>query len=496
MARTRTTKTVAQRIDLNYFKRATPFKKAKLWLAIVAPAIAVVWIGWHVWGRDNRVYSSGRLSEAHAVLERECAACHVQQAGGFSAAAADSACLACHDGPAHHASNMNTKVACAECHVEHRGRLNLVATKNQSCAQCHGNLPAASRDSKYAKHIRSLEDGHPEFPALRSVGGAPASDSGTIKLNHALHLRLIRRGPSGPTVQLDCGDCHRTAASQATDWPYGDAKYAASTLTYTRKDEFREVSSRGLTARTPASGRELMATPKFVNACAGCHLLTFDARFDEGVPHDTPEVIHNFLVKKFSEYIASHAAELHEVQDPRRSLTGRANGPASRSLSQTQWVAEHVAVSEELLWYKTCSQCHTVSGTTLQDVKIARWDAANSRETAHIGPANSNKLDMLPASSLPKIAPANVTQQWLPHARFDHDAHGGFSCAGCHQGALTSTEASDILIPGIATCQKCHAPGPDHAESRCFECHTYHDWAKRKEVNPTFTLPALRSTGK
>jgi hypothetical protein len=468
----------------------------KLWLAILAPAMALLWIGWHVLGRDNRVYSSGRLSAAHAVLEKECATCHVQHAGGFSAAAADSACLACHDGPAHHASDINKKVACAECHVEHRGRVNLAAAKNQSCAQCHDDLSAADRDSKYAKHIRSLEDGHPEFAALHSVRSAPASDSGTIKLNHALHLRLIRRGPSGPMVQLDCSDCHRTTASPAPDWPYGDATYAAAAPAYTGKDEFREAGSSVLAARTPASGRELMAPPKFANACAGCHLLTFDARFDEGVPHDTPKMIHVFLVKKFSEYIASRAAELHEVQDPRRSLTGRASGPESRSLSQTQWVAEHVAVSEELLWHKTCSQCHTVSGKTLEDVKIARWDAANSRETARIGPANSDKLDMLPASSLPKIAPANVTLQWLPHARFDHDAHRGFSCSGCHQNALTSTEASDILIPGIATCQKCHAQGPDHAESRCFECHTYHDWAKRKEMKPTFTLPALRSTGK
>src|SRR5258708_8122744 len=85
MARTRTTKVVAQRIDLNYFKRPTPFKRAKLWLAILAPAIALVWMGWHFLGRDDRVYSSGRLSEPHAVLEKQCAACHVQQAGEFSA---------------------------------------------------------------------------------------------------------------------------------------------------------------------------------------------------------------------------------------------------------------------------------------------------------------------------------------------------------------------------------------------------------------------------
>jgi NADH:ubiquinone oxidoreductase subunit F (NADH-binding) len=39
------------------------------------------------------------------------------------------------------------------------------------------------------------------------------------------------------------------------------------------------------------TGRETMVPPKFATACAGCHLLTFDKRFDVGVPHDKPEVV-------------------------------------------------------------------------------------------------------------------------------------------------------------------------------------------------------------
>ena len=71
MARARTTKSVAQRIDLNYFKRATPFKRARLWLSILAPALALLWSGYHLFLSDYRAYSSGRLSQAHAVLEKE-----------------------------------------------------------------------------------------------------------------------------------------------------------------------------------------------------------------------------------------------------------------------------------------------------------------------------------------------------------------------------------------------------------------------------------------
>ena len=82
MARTRTTKAVAQRIDLNYFKKPTPLKRAKLWLAVLAPALAALWIGWHFLSGDHRVYSSGRLSPAHTVLEGQCQACHIKEGGG------------------------------------------------------------------------------------------------------------------------------------------------------------------------------------------------------------------------------------------------------------------------------------------------------------------------------------------------------------------------------------------------------------------------------
>ncbi|HEX8872599.1 MAG TPA: hypothetical protein VF758_07535, partial [Candidatus Acidoferrum sp.] len=110
MARTRTTKKLAQRIDLNYFKRPTAYKRALLILTLAAVLLAAGWIAWRGFSRDSRVYSSGRMSGAHAVLEQQCAACHLRKAGEFSAKAADSACLACHDGPVHHENQLKAAV--------------------------------------------------------------------------------------------------------------------------------------------------------------------------------------------------------------------------------------------------------------------------------------------------------------------------------------------------------------------------------------------------
>jgi hypothetical protein len=462
MARTRTTKTLAQRIDLNYFKRPTPLKRAKLWLSVLAPALALAWVAWLAAAKDSRAYSSGRLSAAHAVLEEQCDACHARNAGAFSAKAENAACLACHDGPMHHSSRVLAP-NCASCHSEHRGRVNLAAVSDAACAQCHGDLKRADGGTRFASRIESFVSGHPEFAALRTSGGLPASDPGTIQLNHAMHLKPIRRGPTGPMVKLECANCHRPSGVNA-DTTYGDESYRAAAVSYKQADELRAVSGGALMPSKPATGRELMAPVKFANACAACHLLTFDKRFGYGVPHDTPGVVHAFLEQKFAEYIAAHPGELREAREPRRDLAGRPVAAVLRVYTPKEWVAARVSEAEELLWRKTCKQCHTLTAVT-------------------------------PAQPLPVIAAAETTARWMPHAKFDHDGHRGFSCESCHAKALTSTEASDLLLPGIATCQKCHAPGPEHAESRCFECHTYHDWAKRKEVNPRFTLPALR-TGK
>lgn len=65
-----------------------------------------------------------------------------------------------------------------------------------------------------------------------------------------------------------------------------------------------------------------MAPVKFASGCAGCHSLAFDKRIDEAVPHDKPQVVHVFVVKKLQEYFAAYPAEVRESRDPSSDLTG------------------------------------------------------------------------------------------------------------------------------------------------------------------------------
>jgi hypothetical protein len=433
-----TTKTLAQRIDLDYFKHPHPFRRLRAVLSICVPVVALLWLGWYALGRNNRVYSSGKMSSAHAVLTAQCSSCHVKEANSFSAKATDKSCDSCHDAPFHHANQVFTPT-CASCHREHRGHLRLAVTADISCTQCHANLRTIGASTHFTTDITRFNGGHPEFAILHNRG----SDPGTIKLNHFVHLKRNLRGPNGP-VQLDCEDCHRTVRPEA-GFRFGSSQA-----------QDVPIAQKAIPPSMDAS-RAYMSPVTYAKHCIACHGLQFDARFQESVPHDTPEVIHAFLVQKFQQYIPNHPAELRETAS-HRNIPQKPIPPDVRVLTPQQWVTLRVGESEELLWRKTCAQCHALSFK-----------------------ANA---------ALPTVAKSHITQRWFQHAVFDHDTHKFMKCVECHASALKSQETADVLLPGIQTCERCHRGGREAAESRCFECHTYHDWKMEKPVKGTFTLSA------
>src|SRR5438552_1205799 len=72
-----TSKTRAKRIELHYFKRLYPFRRWKLILTLALPAVAAAWLIVMGARGDQRIYNSGPVSTAHAMLNVQCAQCHV-----------------------------------------------------------------------------------------------------------------------------------------------------------------------------------------------------------------------------------------------------------------------------------------------------------------------------------------------------------------------------------------------------------------------------------
>jgi predicted CXXCH cytochrome family protein len=419
--RIRTAKARAQRIDMEYFKRLHPFRRWKLSLSIAAPLLVTVWLGAATGAGSRAPFSSGPVAQAHQVFGQQCEKCHVTEARVFRTHVTDAACLSCHEAPAHKANQTFTP-GCASCHLEHHGPTRLAAVADERCEQCHGNLATANGQHAVLANVGAfgvLAGGHPEFAARRDG----AMDRSTLHFSHEAHLQNNLRGPQGNT-KLACESCHMPEVL------FGPAS-------------------------GPPRRRELMTTVNYAKNCAPCHALYFDPLVDVPVPHDTPEVVHAFVTRTLQRYIASHPAQIGRPDPVRGRIPVNFPAPMRAVRNAAEWTAERTAAAERLLWSKTCAECHTMV------------DARNG--------------------SLPRVAASNVATLWMPRARFDHRPHRMTACAACH-AAATSRSATDVLMPSIATCRQCHATststsdgGTGGAESRCFECHDYHDWRSQDE---------------
>src|SRR6202165_1167018 len=136
--RTRTTKKLGQRIDLDYFKTLRGIPRWRRILSVVFTVAGVGWLGWYGLKGSPKPYNAGPVARTHALFGSKCSACHVVQAS-YQRSATDQACLACHDGPIHHDDHTFTP-SCSSCHVEHQGAFRLTSASDAACTQCHADL--------------------------------------------------------------------------------------------------------------------------------------------------------------------------------------------------------------------------------------------------------------------------------------------------------------------------------------------------------------------
>lgn len=470
MARKRTAKSLGQRHDFHYFQKWGRWRLLRTGLMIALPLIAGLWLLAFAVRRNAEPYSSGPLSTVHSFTGKRCETCHAPlvKAGfisaGFRKHVDDQQCLSCHQAPAHQSLQTYTPT-CASCHIEHVGSQHLQQVADETCVRCHGDLKVKSGTPRYQTAVYNFDSGHPEFAPLRDG----FRDPGTIKLNHKVHMRAGLLGPNSRPVQMQCQDCHRTPAEQGEPWKYGTARVVDASV---RVDDPHSPAMPAEPVH-PGSGRTYMAAPTYASACQSCHALQFDSHFTDSVPHDKPQVVHEFVLRKLTEYIHQHPEEIHEAPRPVRIMFG---GTVSREPqtvkiagSAEEWVKLRTEAAENLLWHKTCQQCHTLK---------------------------YNQVDQNGLAGLPEVAPSGIKPVWLPNSTFSHYAHVSIDCKSCHTKSINSEETSDVLIPSIKTCQECHNGQPTkigEAQNGCFLCHQYHNWKQRSEpFVPQHSLEQLR----
>ena len=436
--RKRTTKIVAKRHDLNYFKRMSRVRAWQWWLAVVALAAAGLWFGTTTLLRGGTLLSAGPMSTSHAVFGERCELCHVPvvaatrwtPALGMRRHVPDSACLSCHVAEPHHPAESVQHPRCSSCHEEHVGAMHLAATKDAGCTQCHAHLETRGGAVAIAREVSSFAGNHPDFRLLPTATESERAAATALVFNHAEHLKAGLKGGNGP-VTLTRSTCD--AARMGADGRQGDG----------------------------------MQPVDFEKSCRSCHSLEFDRHVTAQAPHETPEKVHAFVVASLTEFARQHpeavAAEIRAWPE-QKPLPGMAATMAAPRNAQ-QWLQVSVMRAETILWREKCGLCHK-SDTAL--------------------PTDG---------SLPHYQTVTQPKKWMTNAVFSHPAHRAVACADCHTETLTATGEHAVLMPTIATCRRCHdgrtsPQGPalanGHAESGCFLCHVYHG-----PETATLTVPGL-----
>lgn len=445
--RVRTAKTLARRIDLHYFKHARGMRRWRYVLSAAAPLAVLLWVSVFAAAGNRTPYSPGPVSRAHAFVENRCEVCHVGASDGgrsgsaseprrplaaFRAHTTDAACLTCHDGPAH-AATQTAPPACAACHQEHQGRVQMARTEDRFCVDCHGDLKTTQGAPRVAKQVGTFPARHPEFAAVR----AGAQDPARMRFNHAVHLKDDLRGPRGPE-KLECAACHAPE---------------------------RGAGRRG--AKGPgATG--LMAPVTYQQHCARCHPLFFDERLDQAAPHAQPEEVRAFVQQALAAYIRANPGDIAKPDSAFRRVPlnfPRAPEPPARNADE--WIARRAAADERLLWNKTCVECHEVE-TPAAPARLPVFAATNmTRQWMPRASFDHTPHLMVTCASCHAAAGSTATSDVLLPAQA--------TCASCHGPSKPSLRQRQGSV-----------------ENRCFECHRYHDWSKARPVVPSFSLPDPR----
>jgi hypothetical protein len=426
----RNPKNLAEWLRLDYFRfpRTLPRLRATfVWLTLL---VCVFGLGAAFFTRSEpRLYQAGPLSTKHAQFNNDCGVCHQEHFATAKrflpwkhsvSSVPDSACKACHqDVQDHHKDKLLVSDSCVSCHQEHRGHASLARVSDNRCLSCHRDLKANSKDGDKCPFgdVGGFPTGHPEFRV-------PAEDPGKVHFNHAAHVGLTS---ADGKPQLDCASCHQ---------PDDTGRY------------MRPVNYQSHCKQCHPLSVQLGGT--FGDKALGDAAAAFAK---EPAPHTSPAVVRAVLRERLWRFVDEHplrpgdAAEERGVPKPPPvggDLTKRrwAASATMNDADKLAFVEAQLSLSEQLCFDRPggCALCHEAKPRA--------------------------------PGGLPEYA-SKIPARWFAHARFDHQSHRMMRCVECHAGAETSVRSSDVMLPGVQSCAKCHN-GSGGARHDCLECHTYH----------------------
>lgn len=333
----------------------------------------------------DRVWSPGRISNAHRHFASQCVNCHQAATKQVN----DQACTHCHTNTEPHIANsilqakafqphrlFANNMRCAECHLEHKAPHPLTRQNNQLCVNCHGNIKAVNPDTALPD-IHDFDHDHPAFK-LTFQTNADEKKSETISQSETARL-VENSGLNFPHVQ-------HVGKVQG---PNG-------------MDDIRELSC--TTCHQP-EGKSMKFTPiSFKRDCVSCHqeqLQVGTLAEKLTVPHGSETNVFNTLKlyapKQFSKYSellkTEGCAYCHQTTEVKQTLAVQLNAESKKSspplaseVDAPLWRVSPITINHD--WFRNarfnhashntqqCQSCHNVENSE-SSADIAMPDRAS-----------------------------------------------------------------------------------------------------------------------
>lgn len=393
----------------------------------------------------DSLWSSGSLSSPHAGLGMDCQSCHTEA----FVAVRESSCVSCHEDVHDHADPKRLKLAkapldwdgkisrkiadsfsrpegrCVECHTEHEGAGPMEDTKQQFCSSCHTDMNKRLTDTKIA-NAGDFGRAHPQFkPTVITAAGSPpkrerisldqkpVEDSG-LKFPHNVHLSQTN-------------GVARMAGRLGKQFDFGQT-----------------LECKDCHVKTP-DGVGFKPIDMEQN-CSQCHNLGIEKIGDtvRTLRHGNPKMVIADL-RAFYRAGGPHRLRTQQSMEGRRRPGDYARSqPYYAYFGSVNYSRADSAIRSVFSKGGACYDCHTVIAPPAGS---DNWQVQNVYQTSRY-----------------------MTKGW-----FDHDAHNTETCSSCH-AAKKSGSASELLLPGIKTCQTCHGGETSNADvpSSCAMCHSFH----------------------
>jgi hypothetical protein len=458
----------------------------KLWLALLGLIVPIGLVAAALVRPDRGQFAvlRGPVASVHATWENDCGACHVPFKPIYGktvmasipghALTPDQKCQTCHGGPPHFEGQSEETNRCADCHHDHRGRdASLVRLGDRDCTNCHENIAGHGGKANSVLNVAAFPGDHPEFQLIRDK----KKDPGHLKFNHELHLakglKTAKTGdPHFTLSRLDKADQERYRQPNQTD----DVVQLTCSACHRLDIGDRTGAPANVNFPSRSSGAHFLPV-SYENDCKACHPLTIiPGSADEKnaakvtIPHRLqPDQVRDFLWGVY----ANRQAEKAKPAARPRPIPG--HGMTEEERKAREEIQKQVGSAEDFLY---------------------RDKAAREAQTLFSGKQTCGECHSFePAVGQPKkVVPTNVNDVWFQRAVFTHASHRALRCEDCHganaapPGVDKSQTAADVLIPGKALCEQCHAPAKTSGDTRhggarfdCTECHRYHHGEASKQ---------------